>query len=79
MRPSSCVPAAGEPINFVRRGGMLDTAAEVQLPNPSGNGSGRASLSAPSKGQECLPVKALKVLPRVASSCGSPKPQQEVA
>ena len=34
----------GDVINFVRRGGMFEIDVEVQLPNPSEHGSGRASL-----------------------------------
>ena len=34
----------GEVINFIRRGGKLEIDVEVQPPNLSGNGSGRALL-----------------------------------
>ena len=34
----------GDVINFVRRGGKFEVDVEVQPPNASANGSGRASL-----------------------------------
>ena len=34
----------GDVINFVRRSGKFEIDVDVQHPNPSGNGSGRAPL-----------------------------------